>query len=80
MRERAADAISGVLEQNVRLFAPHHEHAGSRTSRSRTSGATFERPISSRNLANQVEDEVVDALIQAVGDGLSRASRTATTR
>ena len=28
VREAAAGAISGVLEQNVRLFAPDHEHAG----------------------------------------------------
>ena len=34
----------------------------------------FARPISSRNLANQVEDEVVDALIAAVREAYPRLS------
>src|SRR5262249_42106321 len=32
----------------------------------------FARPVSSRNLANQVEDEVVDALVQAVTSAYPR--------
>lgn len=64
VRERAATAISAVLDKNVRLFArimntllkdKHIEDEWRR----------FARPISSRNLANQVEDEVVEALIEA---------------
>jgi oligoendopeptidase F len=34
----------------------------------------FQRPISSRNLSNRVEDEVVDALIAAVQDNYGRLS------
>jgi oligoendopeptidase F len=38
----------------------------------------FARPVSSRNLANFVEDEVVDALVSSVRRPI-RAWRTATT-
>ena len=38
----------------------------------------FQRPISSRNRANMVEDEVVDALVAAVRDA-TRRCRIATT-
>ena len=38
----------------------------------------FARPVSSRNLANQVEDEVVDALVAAVRRAIP-GSRIATT-
>jgi oligoendopeptidase F len=34
----------------------------------------FPRPVSSRNLANQVEDEVVDALVKAVKDAYPKLS------
>jgi oligoendopeptidase F len=34
----------------------------------------FPRPVSSRNLANQVEDEVVDALVRAVKDAYPKLS------
>ena len=73
VRERAATAISAVLDKNVRLFArimntllkdKHIEDEWRR----------FERPISSRNLANQVEDEVVGALIEAARAAFPRIS------
>lgn len=73
VRERAATSISGVLEKNLRLFSrvmntlvkdKHIEDEWRR----------FPRPISSRNLANQVEDEVVDALLAAVRDAYPRIS------
>jgi len=65
LREAAATSIGKVLGTNIRLFSrimntlvkdKHIEDAWRR----------FPRPISSRNLSNQVEDEIVDALIAAV--------------
>ena len=57
----AATSISGVLEKNVRLFCPDHQHAGQgQADRGRLAQASTGRSRS-RNLANQVEDEVVDA-------------------
>ena len=51
-----------------------HQHAGQGQGRSRMAGASYARPISARNLGNQVEDEVVDALIQAVKAAYPRLS------
>ena len=70
---RAADAVSGVLEQNVRLFS-RIMNTLLKDKQIEDDWRNFPRPISSRNLANQVEDEVVDALIQAVGDSYPRIS------
>jgi oligoendopeptidase F len=64
VREHAAGAISGVLEQNVRLFS-RVMNTLVKDKQIEDEWRKFERPISSRNLANQVEDEVVDALIEA---------------
>ena len=72
-RERAATAISGVLQQNVRLFA-RVMNTIVKDKQIEDEWRHFARPISSRNLANQVEDEVVDALIQAVRDAYPRIS------
>ena len=58
VRERAAAAISGVLEQNVRLFS-RIMNTLVKDKQIEDEWRKFERPISSRNLANQVEDEVV---------------------
>ena len=73
MRERAAGAISGVLEQNVRLFS-RIMNTLVKDKQIEDEWRKFERPISSRNLANQVEDEVVEALIQAARDSYPRIS------
>jgi len=64
-RRRAAESIAGVLGNNVRLFALV-TNTLAKDKRIEDGWRRFARPISSRNLANQVEDEVVDALIEAV--------------
>ena len=64
-RKRAAKAIGEVFGGNVRLFAlVTNTLAKDKEIEDRWRG--FKRPISSRNLSNFVEDEVVDALISAV--------------
>src|SRR5712671_2034477 len=65
VRKRAADVLGEVLQQNVRNFALiTNTLAKDKEIEDRWRG--FKRPISSRNLSNFVEDEVVDALIAAV--------------
>jgi oligoendopeptidase F len=73
LRERAATSISGVLEKNVRLFG-RIMNTLVKDKQIEDGWRKFERPISSRNLANQVEDEVVDALVQAVRDAYPKIS------
>ncbi|HKW53164.1 MAG TPA: M3 family oligoendopeptidase [Stellaceae bacterium] len=64
-RKRAAKSIGEVFGGNVRLFAlVTNTLAKDKEIEDRWRG--FKRPISSRNLGNFVEDEVVDALITAV--------------
>src|SRR6202030_3413020 len=65
-RKRAAKTLGDVFGGNVRLFALiTNTLAKDKEIEDRWRG--FKRPISSRNLQNFVEDEVVDALIAAVG-------------
>ena len=73
VRERAATSISGVLQKNQRLFG-RVMNTLVKDKQIEDEWRKFERPISSRNLANQVEDEVVDALIAAVHDAYPRIS------
>jgi oligoendopeptidase F len=72
-RERAAHGIAEVLGRNVRLFALI-TNTLAKDKQLEDGWRKFPRPISSRNLANQVEDEVVDALISAVKDAYPRLS------
>ena len=64
-REGAARAIAEVLGRNVRLFALI-TNTLAKDKQLEDGWRKFPHPISSRNLANQVEDDVVDALIGAV--------------
>jgi oligoendopeptidase F len=65
VREKAAKVLGDVLGKNVRAFALiTNTLAKDKEIEDRWRG--FKRPISSRNLSNYVEDEVVDALISAV--------------
>ncbi len=65
LRKAAAKSLGEVLGRNARLFALiTNTLAKDKEIEDRWRG--FKRPISSRNLANFVEDEVVDALIVAV--------------
>jgi oligoendopeptidase F len=72
-RESAARTIADVLGRNVRLFALV-TNTLAKDKQLEDGWRKFARPISSRNLANQVEDEVVDALIAAVRAAYPRLS------
>ncbi len=72
-REAAARSIAGVLEGRSRLFALI-TNTLAKDKQIESDWRHYARPISSRNLANQVEDEVVDALIAAVRDAYPRLS------
>ena len=61
----AAKSLGEVFGENVRLFA-HVTNTLAKDKEIEDRWRGFKRPISSRNLANFVEDEVVDALIAAV--------------
>ena len=67
VRRRAAKAIGKGLGANVRLFALI-TNTLAKDKEIEDQWRAFPRPVSSRNLANQVEDEVVDALVAAVRD------------
>jgi oligoendopeptidase F len=65
VRRKAAQVLGEVLGGNARIFSlVTNTLAKDKEIEDRWRG--FPRPISSRNLANFVEDEVVDALISAV--------------
>ncbi|MGI9451201.1 MAG: M3 family oligoendopeptidase, partial [Geminicoccaceae bacterium] len=70
-RENAARSIAATLDANVNLFALI-TNTLAKDKQIEDEWRKFERPISSRNLANQVEDEVVDALISATKDAYPR--------
>ncbi len=73
VRKEASQALGAVLGENISTFALiTNTLAKDKEVEDKWRG--FARPISSRNLANQVEDEVVDALIQAVRDMYPRLS------
>ncbi len=64
-RREAAEEIGRVFGDNLRAFATvTNTLAKDKEIEDRWRG--FTRPVSSRNLANDVEDEVVDALVEAV--------------
>ncbi|HAA92936.1 MAG TPA: oligoendopeptidase F, partial [Rhodospirillaceae bacterium] len=65
VRKEAAECFGRVLGENIKTFALiTNTLAKDKEIENRWRG--FERPISARNLANFVEDEVVDALLTAV--------------
>ena len=72
-REAAATAIGTVLDRNIKLFA-RITNTLAKDKQIEDGWRGFARPISSRNLANQVEDEVVDALVAAVRAAYPRLS------
>jgi oligoendopeptidase F len=72
-RAAAASSIAGVLQRNIRLFALV-TNTLAKDKQIEDGWRRFARPISGRNLANQVEDEVVDALIGAVRKAYPRLS------
>ncbi|MGH6931375.1 MAG: M3 family oligoendopeptidase [Dongiaceae bacterium] len=64
-RKKAAKAIGKVFKQHRRLFA-HVTNTLAKDKEIEDKWRGFARPVSSRNLANFVEDQVVDALVAAV--------------
>lgn len=72
-RRDAAKSFGQTLAKEVRTFSlVHNTLAKDKEIEDRW--RHYARPISSRNLANRVEDEVVDALVTAVRDNYSRLS------
>ena len=73
LRREAAFVIGDVLGKNARTFALI-TNTLAKDKEIEDRWRRFARPISSRNLANFVEDDVVDALIAAVREGYPRLS------
>jgi len=73
VRREAAIGIGEVLGKNARTFGLI-TNTLAKDKEIEDRWRRFPRPISSRNLANFVEDEVVDALISAVRDSYPRLS------
>ncbi len=72
-REAAAHSFAGVLDKNTRTFALiTNTLAKDKETEDKWRG--FTSPLASRNLANLVEDEVVEALVQAVVAAYPRLS------
>ena len=65
LRRRAAGSFAAVLRDNTRVFALI-TNTLAKDKAIEDGWRGFARPVSSRNLANLVEDEVVDALVAAV--------------
>jgi oligoendopeptidase F len=73
VRREAALIIGEVLAKNIRTFALI-TNTLAKDKEIEDRWRRFPRPISSRNLANFVEDELVDALIAAVRESYPRLS------
>jgi oligoendopeptidase F len=73
VRKAAAHALGDVFTQNLSLFA-RITNTLAKDKDIDDRWRKFARPVSARNMANQVEDEVVDALVKAVRDSYPRLS------
>lgn len=73
VRQKAASSIAETLSGRTTLFA-RITNTLAKDKDVEDRWRSFPRPISSRNLANRVEDEVVDALISAVKEAYPRLS------
>ncbi len=73
VRAEAGKTIAGVLRENSRVTALV-TNVLAKDKQIDDDRRGYKRPVSSRNLANQVEDEVVDALVAAVKDAYPRLS------
>ena len=65
VRHAAGKSVGKVFADNLRLFA-HITNTMALEKSIEDRWRSYPRPVSARNLANQVEDEVVDALVSAV--------------
>jgi len=73
VRRSAAESLGAVFAENLRLFA-HITNTLAKDKAIVDEWRGYERPVSSRNLANLVEDEVVDALVAAAKAAFPRLS------
>jgi oligoendopeptidase F len=73
VREAAAHSLAKVFADNIRLFA-HVTNTLAKDKEVEDKWRKYARPVSARNLANQVEDSVVDALVKAVQASFPRLS------
>jgi len=73
VRKAAAKSLGRVLGDNQRVFALI-TNTLAKDKEIEDSWRGYPRPVSPRNLANLVEDEVVDALVAAVRDAYPRLS------
>ncbi|MBL8830808.1 MAG: M3 family oligoendopeptidase [Rhodospirillales bacterium] len=73
VRKAAAKSVGKTLGDNARLFALI-TNTLIKDKEIEDKWRNYPRPISSRNLANRVEDEVVEALISAVRDSYPKLS------
>ena len=73
VRKRAAKAVGKGLGDNIKLFSlTYNTLVKDKAIDDKSRG--YKRPVSYRNLANQVEDEVVDALVTAVRESFPKLS------
>lgn len=72
-RRAAAKAFGAVLGEHARTFA-HIHNTLAKDKQIEDAWRGFARPVSERNLQNHVEDEVVDALVEAVRSSYPRLS------
>ncbi len=72
-RRAAAKSIGQIFGDNIRTFSLI-TNTLAKDKETEDKWRNFARPISSRNLSNQVEDEVVDALVDAVKQSYPRLS------
>jgi len=73
LRMRAAKAVGKGLGDNIKLFSlTYNTLVKDKAIDDKSRG--YKRPVSYRNLANQVEDEVVDALVTAVRESFPKLS------
>lgn len=72
-REKAGKEVARVFKENVRLYSLiTNTLAKDKEIMDRKRG--YKRPISSRNVVNEVEDEVVDALVSSVTKAYPKTS------
>ncbi|HKK29667.1 MAG TPA: M3 family oligoendopeptidase [Alphaproteobacteria bacterium] len=72
-RKAAAHSLGQVFAKNLPLFA-RITNTLAKDKEIDDRWRKYPRPVSARNLANQVEDDVVDALVKAVRDSYPRLS------
>ncbi len=73
VREEAAQSFASVLHDNLRVFT-QITNTLAKDKQIEDDWRGFARPVSSQNLANLVEDEVVDALVGAATDSFPELS------